>query len=97
MAEPHPRHTVVALSVEQQLESRLEEQQQKWEERLEEQRESIEEMALETVNAVLANLRLPTLKQALEDLGLPVTGGKCELTARLTDQLTLGIVSGRRE
>ena len=64
---------------------------------LEEQRATLEEAALETVNSMLANLRLPTLKQALEDLGLPVTGAKDELTARLTDRLTSGIVSGRRE
>lgn len=71
------------------FEKRLEEERRK-------ERASLEEDALETVNAMLANLKLPTLQQALEDLGLPATGEKPALTARLTDSLTSGIVSGRR-
>ena len=67
------------------------------ERKLEEQRASLEEAALEAVNSMLAHLRLPTLQQALDDLGLPATGEKTELTARLTDRLTSGIVSARRE
>ena len=75
--------------------------EQRLESKLEEQRASLEEAALEAVNSMLAHLQMPTLQQALEDLGLPATGGKGELTARLTDRLTSGFtprrVSGRRE
>ena len=76
------------------LERRLE---LKLETKLEEQRASLEEAALEAVNSMLAHLSLPTLQQALDELGLPANGEKTVLTARLTDRLTSGIVSGRRE
>lgn len=69
------------------------------ERRLEQQRHEIETAALDAVNAALCQLRLPTLKQALGELGLPVEGGKVELTQRLTERLTEGIAlaSGRGE
>lgn len=66
------------------------------ERRIQKERAGFEEAALDAVNTMLANLRLPTLQQALEDLGLPATGEKPELTARLTDSLASTIVSGRR-
>jgi len=62
--------------------------------KLAEQRASIEQSALETVEEVLAQLRLLTLKQALTDLGMPVDGGKEALTQRLTQRLTLSFRSG---
>ena len=41
---------------------------------------------MEAVNAVLSQLRLPTLKQALQDLGLPSTGDKAKMTQRLSER-----------
>ena len=38
---------------------------------------------------VLSQLRVPTLKQVLTDLGLPIDGGKEALAQRLTERLTL--------
>ena len=56
---------------------------------LAEQRVSLEQSALETVQDVLSQLRVPTLKQVLTDLGLPIDGGKEALAQRLTERLTL--------
>jgi len=53
----------------------------------------IEQAALESVQALLCRLQLPTLKQALADLGLPIEGKRGELTARLTDAMS---TMGRR-
>ena len=64
-------------------------------ERLAEERQSFEQAAVDTVNAMLAQLRLPTLKQCLNDLGLSVTGGKTELTQRLSERLTTGVATNR--
>lgn len=60
--------------------------------KLEEQRMALEHNALETVQGILSQLRLPTIKQALNDLGMPVDGGKTALTQRLTERLTQGLV-----
>ncbi|NBO67150.1 MAG: hypothetical protein EBU88_20280, partial [Acidobacteria bacterium] len=56
---------------------------------LAEQRLSLEQSALETVQDALSQLRVPTLKQVLTDLGLPIDGGKEALAQRLTERLTL--------
>lgn len=57
---------------------------------------SLEKDALEAVNSMLGKLHLPTLKQVLQELGMPVAGEKSELTARLTESLTSALISGRR-
>ena len=57
--------------------------------KLAEQRASLEQSALETVQEILSQLRLPTLKQALGDLGMPIDGGKAALTQRLAQRLAL--------
>ena len=68
------------------------------------QRESMEQAALEAVQSMLSSLKLPTLKQALGDLGMPIDGGKAALTQRLSQRLTasavgsaLGAVQGAGE
>ena len=63
--------------------------------RLTETLAGFEAAACEAVSEMLHSLRLPTLKQALSDLGLPVTGGKAELTQRLSGRLTAGLTSQR--
>ena len=51
---------------------------------LETQQASVEQAALETVHTLLCRLKLPTLKQALSDLGLPIEGlDKTELSQRI--------------
>ena len=57
---------------------------------------SLEKDAIEAVNSMLSKLHFPTLKQVLEELGMPVAGEKSELTARLTESLTSALISGRR-
>ena len=42
---------------------------------------------LEAMSTLLGKLQVPTLQQALSDLGLPTTGAKEELTERLTGAL----------
>ena len=46
----------------------------------------METAALEAVNAMLSKLRLPTLQQALKDLGLPAHGDKAKMTQRLSER-----------
>ena len=45
---------------------------------------------LEAVSTLLHKLELPTLRQALSDLGLPSHGEKSELSERLTNALQPG-------
>lgn len=52
------------------------------------QREAMEQAALEAVQSILTQLRLPTLKQTMADLGMPTTSGsKAALTQRLSQKL----------
>ena len=50
---------------------------------LHEQQAQVEEVALGVLHSMLCRLQLPTLQQALRDLGMPAEGGKSELTSRL--------------
>ena len=51
---------------------------------LQSQQSNVEQAALETVHTLLCRLKLPTLKQALSDLGLPIEGlDKTELSQRI--------------
>ena len=59
---------------------------QNLEAKLEAQRSEMEAAAMEAVNAMLSKLKLPTLKQALQDLGLPAHGDKAKMTQRLSER-----------